>query len=337
MGRFLRYGLGFALIVSIWFWWMLRPVGLIADGPVVVRIEQGDSFSHVTSELKLQRIIRSSFAFSVYGRLTGASVNLKPGSYEFTGKESVSEILDAIRDGRITVRRVTIPEGLTVAQIDALMASKGLGKEGDILHCAFTCDFSTFEFLPSKNVGTETNGYGSRLEGYLFPETYAISEVEYVPKFFLELMLGEFRRRVIVRYGDEIAESGRSLGDTVTMASLIEEETRKDEERATVSGILWKRLDNRIVLAVDATTRYELQKPTAPLLKTELESDHAYNTRRKLGLPPSSIANPGEASIVAAIRPESSDYWYYLHDSTGVIRYAVTNDEHNLNKAKYLR
>lgn len=337
MRRIIKLLVWALILFSLWFWFMLRAVGTIESGPVTVMVTPGDSLSVITTSLKEQGVIRSSFAFGLYGRFTGAASSLKPGAYKFTGDESVGEILDMLEDGRITVSRVTIPEGLTVAQIDALMAGKGLGKLGDILHCAFACDFATFEFLPTKNAGTEASGYGSRLEGYLFPETYSISSVEYVPKFFLEQMLGEFRRRIIEEHQMDIQKSGRTLADIVIMASLIEEETREADERATVSGILWKRLDNRTVLGVDATTRYQLGKQTSALTKTELESDHAYNTRRKQGLPPSPIANAGEPSFVAALRPKESVYWYYLHGTDGIIRYAVTNDEHNANKAKYLR
>ncbi|MEQ1848983.1 MAG: endolytic transglycosylase MltG [Candidatus Peribacteraceae bacterium] len=336
MKKLIKLALWILVLFSVWFWWSLRPVGEF-DSPAAVSIESGDSFATVTEKLATQNILRSALIFQLYGRVVGATTSIKPGTYSFTGNESVSTILDMIKNGRVRVTKVTIPEGLTVAQIDELMASKGLGKPGDIIHCAFTCDFSSFDFLPTKHFGTESQGYGSRLEGFLFPETYAISEEEYVPKFFLEQMLGEFRRRIITKLEQQIRSSGRTLSDVINMASLIEEESRKDDERAVISGILWKRLENRVVLGVDATTRYELMKPTQPLTKVELESDHAYNTRRTQGLPPTPIANPGEASVKAALTPTSSDFWYYLHGKDGQIRYAKTNDEHNQNKYQYLK
>lgn len=336
MFRLLKLVLWLCAFFLLWMWWVLRPVGALPE-PARIVIEQGDSLTGVSRSLHDAGLVRSAFAFRLYGRFTGAATSLKPGAYVFTGEESVRTIIDMIEDGHITVSRVTIPEGLTVAQIDALLAGKGLGKPGDILHCAFTCDFSTFDFLPTRNAGTESQGFGSRLEGYLFPETYSISDEEYVPKFFLEQMLGEFRRRVVTKYGAEIEQSQRTLADVTIMASLVEEESRKDDERAVVAGILWKRLDNGIILGVDATTRYQFGKITEPLTRAELESDHPYNTRRKQGLPPTPIANAGEASFVAALRPTATQYWYYLHAPSGEIHYAETNDEHNLNKSRYLR
>ena len=104
-----------------------------------------------------------------------------------------------------------------------------------------------------------------------------------------------------------------------------------------VSGILWKRFDEGMGLGVDAAIRYILDKPTAVLTRVDLEVDSPYNLRKYRGLPPGPIANPGIRSIEAALRPQASDYYYYLHGTDGVIRYAVTNDEHNENKARYLR
>jgi UPF0755 protein len=150
-------------------------------------------------------------------------------------------------------------------------------------------------------------------------------------------MLGTFRKRIIAAHAEEIKAGGKTLADIVTMASLIEKESRYDDERAMVSGILWKRFDAGTLLGVDATVRYRVSKKTEPLTKTDLLIDSAFNTRRIRGLPPSPITNPGESSIMAALQPKDSSYWYYLHGNDGVIRYAVTNDEHNVNKARYLR
>ncbi len=121
------------------------------------------------------------------------------------------------------------------------------------------------------------------------------------------------------------------------MASLIEKEAAGDSERGTISGILWKRLDEGIVLGVDAAVRYAVQKePREPLTRADLESDSPYNIRVRAGLTPGPIANPGLASIEAALKPQASPYYYYLHGTDGQIRYATTNEEHNVNKAKYL-
>ncbi len=337
MKKILLFVVAFGILGSLWFFYALAPVDSSNTKNIPVTIEQGSSLSAIAAKLSDAELIRSVSAFKIYARFTGAAGKLQAGVFGLNPAQSVQEITDTIVSGKSQELNVTIPEGLTVAEIDRLMASKGLGKEGDILDCAFNCDFSTFEFLPPKAAGTREQGIGSRLEGYLFPDTYAVSPTDYVPKFFLERMLGNFRKRIVTQYAAEAKREGMTFGGFVTMASLVEAESRHAEERAIIAGILWKRLQNRVVLGVDATTRYELGKKTEPLTKTDVETVSPYNTRRTQGLPPSPIGNAGESSFLAALRPKDSSYWYYLHDPKGIIHYAVTNDEHNANRAKYLR
>lgn len=328
------------VLVALGTWWVshgLSPVDPEAKTSIFVKIESGESLSKIAATLEEKGLIRSPFMFKTYAKFAKASSKLQAGTFGLKKSQTLSEIMEIIRSGKSEEMMITIPEGLTVAEIDSLMAAKGFGSPGDIIDCAFRCDFSTFDFLPSKAGGSAQLGYGSRLEGYLFPETYAVNTTEYVPKFFLERMLGTFRKKIVNGFADQILESGRTLPEIVTMASLIEEESRRGEERPIVAGILWKRIDNGVLLGVDATTRYQLQKKTEPLTKADFETVSAYNTRRNQGLPPSPIANAGESAFLAALKPEESRYWYYLHGKDGVIRYAVTNDEHNVNRGRYLR
>lgn len=324
-------------IFLVWFVLALRPVDSSDTKAQGVTIEQGSGVAVIANLLEERRLIRSSFAFKLSARWKGVSTKLQAGSFALSPSQSASEIIEMLQSGKTEEFNVTIPEGYLVADIDALMASKGLGAPGDIIDCAFRCDFETFDFLPTTAGATAAEQIGSRLEGYLFPETYSVSSLDYHPKFFLERMLGTFRSRVVTKYAEDIEASGRTLHEIVTMASLVEKESRRDDERATVAGILWKRLENGVVLGVDAVTRYAVKKPKQPLTKIDLETPSPYNTRRTQGLPPSPIANAGEKSFIAVLHPEESPYWYYLHDPQGIIRFAVTNDEHNLNKARYLR
>ncbi len=325
------------IIFAGWFWLNTRPVDASSKQNILVKIESGDSLSSITATLAEKDLIRSETAFKWYARAAGTSGKIKAGAFLLNPSQSASEILEVLTTGKSQQISVTIPEGYSVSDIDALMASKGLGASGAILDCAFRCDFSTFDFLPLKAVGNRELGYGSRLEGYLFPETYYIDIADYQPKFFLERLLGTFRKRVITAYEADIKKSGRSLGDLVIMASIVEKESRVGTERPIVAGILWKRLDTGIALGVDATLRYALGKPTGAITQTDLGSTTVYNTRTNRDLPPSPIANVGESAIRATLHPETSGYWYYLHDPSGLIHYAVTNDEHNQNRARYLR
>lgn len=331
----------FALVafvaIFLWYQWALRPIAPTSDVREVVRIPSGASVADIGMLLEEKGIIRSARAFSLHVRSNGKEKELKAGSFVLYPSQSVPELVKILRTGIAQEAVVTIPEGFTVKDIDALLAEKGLIGAGALMRCARECDFSSFGFLPVPSPLPSPAGRGENVEGYLFPDTYFVVRDEFVPKFFLERLLSTFRRNIIDALGEEVNKSGRSLHEIVTMASLIEEETRAEEERPIVSGILWKRFDAKKGLDVDAATRYILEKPTGKLTAKDLNVNSPYNTRKFRGLPPGPIANPGLKSIFAALRPKDSPYWYYLHDRGGVIHYAETNDEHNLNKWQYLR
>ena len=218
----------------------------------------------------------------------------------------------------------TIPEGLTIKEIDARIADFEYAELGEFLRCVQeTCDFSDYTFLPENR---------ANWEGYFFPETFAINPENFSVELLGRKMLNEFEKRA-----DAIGIlDNENLADIVNMASMIEKETRADEERPIVSGILWKRLDEGWVLGVDATVRYFTGNASDALTYDELNTENPYNTRMNSGLPPTAICNPGESSLSASANPEESVYYYYLHGEDGQIHYAETNDGHNVNKRNYL-
>jgi len=304
------------------------------DLAMEIHILSGMTVRDIATELKEQGIVPSATAFRWYLQSQGLDTGIRIGTFEIPSGASFAEIAKILRETQGGQLVVTVPEGFTVTQIDGLLAKKGVIQLGELLACSKgKCDFSSFDFLPSTVL---SGGRGGALEGYLFPDTYYVDPNDFVAKFFLERMLGTFRSRIIDGLSEDIASSNRSLEEIMTMASLIEREAANDAERPMIAGILWKRFDAHQGLAVDATVRYAIEKETEPLTKSDLESNSPYNTRKYAGLPPGPIANPGLASIKAALHPVESPYWYYLHGNDGQIRYAETNDEHNANKAKYL-
>ncbi len=333
MKKLLLILVGLFILTFLWYRWSLRAPG-DASQTVTVTVEKGMGVAAIAEELSEAGMIKSPRAFRWYNRWNGTQGQLKAGVYRLNAGMTVQEVVEAMTDGVNQEVKITIPEGYSVKDIDRLIASEGLAPEGAILECAQTCDFSTFDFLPP-SAGLAARG--GKLEGYLFPETYFVNAADFVPKFFLERLLGEFRKRVVNDLDAEIKASGHSLHEVVTMASLVEEEAKGDEQRRTVAGILWSRIEQGIGLYVDATTRYIVDKPTAALTTADLAVDSPYNTRLYRDLPPGPIANPSLQSIKATINPIETPYLYYLHGSDGQIRYAETNDEHNRNKALYLR
>ena len=339
--KYVRSIVTVVIVVVIAFGWYrhaLSPVDASSDAPVTVTIPGGAPLGYIAAELKNKDVIRSTWAFAIRVRLTGKASLLRAGSYVFRESMSVDDILAVLTGGAPGEVSVTIPEGFTVADIDRLMAEKGFTATGAIIACAKTCDFAEFSFLPSdKRATVLADAPGGRIEGYLYPDTYFVGGEGSDPDAFLSRLLSTFQAKVVVGLKDDVAASKKPLHDVVTMASLVEKEAAGDSERPTIAGILWKRLDVGMILGVDASVRYAVGKRTEPLTNADLDVDSPYNIRAKQGLPPGPIANPGLASIKAALHPETTPYFYYLHGTDGKIHYATTNDGHNANRAKYLR
>ncbi|MFA6039160.1 MAG: endolytic transglycosylase MltG [Candidatus Peribacteraceae bacterium] len=317
-----------------WYYRSLRPVDAGDAVRQMVDIPQGSSVTAIADILKQKGVIRSPLAFRLSAKFRGVQAQMKAGTFVLRKSQSTSDVIGILTRGHGEEASVTIPEGFSVQDIDTLLAVQGITANGEITSCAQTCDFSTYAFLPS---GTGQLDRGGKLEGYLFPDTYFIVKDEFVPKFFLERQLNTFRKRVVEGLAEDLRTSKRSLHEIITMASLVEEETRTEEERPVVAGILWKRFDEGMGLGVDAAVRYAVNKPRDAITKDDLEVDSPYNLRKVRGLPPGPIANPSLSSIKAALHPKETAYWYYLHDGNGTIHYAVTNDEHNANRARYLQ
>jgi UPF0755 protein len=215
---------------------------------------------------------------------------------------NIPEIAQKIILGDIAKIKVTIPEGSTLKEIEEKLGVK----------------------LPEEN-----------LEGYLFPDTYYFP-VDVTGEEVVRIMRENFEKK-ISPYKKEIEKSGKTLQEILIMASLLEKEVKTKEEKELVSGILWKRLKYGIPLQVDATITYITGKKTIKIPLEDLQIDSPYNTYKYKGLPPAPICNPGLESILAALYPKESEYWYYLSIPEGKTLFFKTLKEHNLAKAKYLK
>lgn len=162
-------------------------------------------------------------------------------------------------------------------------------------------------------------------EGYLFPDTYFFTSKE-TPEEIIEKMENNFK-----------VKAGDVQKDILIMASIIEKEARKPEDRRIISGILWKRIKEGMPLQVDAVFDYLLDKASHEITQADLKMDSPYNTYKHKGLPPTPICNPGLDAINAALNPVDSKYWYYLSDRNGTTHYAATFEQHKQNKFKFLR
>jgi len=157
----------------------------------------------------------------------------------------------------------------------------------------------------------------------------------------LQIIDKNFQKKVLKNQASEIQKSGMEINQILTLASIVERETRQASDRAIVAGILLKRLENSWPLQVDATIQYAVGKKgdwwPSNLTREDLEVNSPYNTYLNRGLPPGAICNPGLSSIISVLQPKQTDYWFYISDKNGVMHYAKTGEEHGANVEKYLR
>jgi UPF0755 protein len=312
------------------------------SGEKIVEIEKGRGSREIADFLEKEGVIRSKFFFLLYLFLTRKSSDLKPGFYSFKSPINILQVVEKLVKGDIIKERFTIIEGWNLRDIGLYFEDKGISPAEKFWALAGSpalnplennfvplIDFSKeYEFLADKpkNVG---------LEGYLFPDTYEFIKGEALENI-VRKMLNNFDRKLKPEIREEIQRQGKSIYSVVIMASLLEKEVRTLEDKKIVSGILWKRLENNMPLQVDATITYLTGKKTTRISVEETQIDSPYNTYKHKGLPVAPISNPGLQSILAAVYPQESPYWYYLSTPEGETIFSTTLKEHNIAKAKYL-
>lgn len=310
--------------------YLATPVDKNSTARIVVNVESGETGKDIAKKLDQLGLIPSRWAFYWYIKRSQMDFRLEAGKFILKKSMTIPEIAEALLHGRSEEVVVIIREGLTIDQVDQYLTDQLWLPSGMFSQCAKTCVIEeNFKFLHSRPAGQS-------LEGYLFPDTYFEDPEKIIPKSLIMRMLWNFDAKLTPEFRSAIANSGYSIHQIATMASLIEKESRKSEEKPIIAGILWKRFKEKLSLDVDATVRYALNKWTEPLTLQDLAINSPYNTRKRVGLPPGPISNFGLESLKAAIYPEKSPYYFYLHDAEGNIHYAKTNKEHNENKRKFL-
>jgi UPF0755 protein len=232
---------------------------------------------------------------------------------------------------------IFFPEGLTFNQTAAKFTEKGFLDEERFTRVADEYGFK-YDFIEQ----IPDNGRYNRLEGYLFPDTY-IFDMTKPEETAIDKMLSNFDRKFKDVYKERLETIGMTMDDIIIIASLIEKEAQVDEERETISGVIYNRLNSSDpslnYLQIDATIQYHFINETGSvkeqLLTEDTKIDMPYNTYMYPGLPVGPICNPGEKSIIAALFPEDHDYYYYVAKGDGSHAFARTLKEHNSNVIKY--
>jgi len=307
------------------------PVDLSSSESFSINIKKGMSAKEIAGILEENNLIRNETTFYYYVRLTGADKSIIAGRYDLNKSMNVPDILEKISKIGSSEATITIQEGLTISQIDDKLFEMEVIKDNEFENAVKAFDsYEDYWFL-DRDSQSELD---LPLEGYLYPDTYFIDTVDFSSEAFILLLLDNFQKK-IETLKSPTDSSGKSMHDTITMASILQREVRTPDDFAIVSGILWKRLESNWHIGADATILYITKKNT--ITAEDLEIDNPYNTRLHVGMPPGPICNPDIEHIAASITPEDSEYWYYLTTlDTGEVIYARNNDEHNVNKAKYL-
>lgn len=299
----------------IWMFLELRPVPSQPDHKISIDVHKGDTFRQVTIELQKKGLIRNAFASRIYMMLVKHHLIVEAGHYAFPPGTSLSDILYSMEHGQTVseVVKVTFPEGFTVRQMANRLAQSGICSASAFMNAVQTGHYteSFLKQLPNNPL------IKTRLEGYLFPDTYDFLKGEN-PHEIVNEMLEEFSIQVTAQMFAQMHQEHLTLNHVITEASLIEREDYVPAEKPIIASVINNRLKRGMKLQIDSTIEYILGHHTI-LTDADTRVKNPYNTYLYYGLPPGPIANPGIASIEAVLHPAHTDYFYYVarYDGTG--------------------
>ena len=274
------------------------------SGEVVVQVMPGQTAADVATTLRDEDVVASRTAFLEVANPDPRAASIQPGFYRLLGQMKAADAFELLLDPTARILgRVTIPEGYTVPQtLEALAA----GTEIPLADYQAAAGDPALELPP----------YAEGLEGFLFPATYEV-EPGMTALDVLRMMVARFTQAADAVDLEARADAlGISPYEAVTIGSLIERESRLDDELPKVARVVYNRLDQNIPLGIDAAVLFGLGRTSGGLTASDLAEDTPYENRRQTGLPPTPIASPGEAALTAALTPADGDWLYYVLAST---------------------
>jgi len=291
-----------------------------------VEIPAGAGSRAIGERLVAAGVIRDHLTYRAALWISGRARKLQAGEYRFTEPLTPLAVLDKLARGDVYVVQVTFREGLTIAEMAKVFEAHGFGPASAF--AAAAQDGSLIHALDPA---------ARNLEGYLFPETYSLPR-HGDASHLVRMMVDRFERVFTPQLKAAADERGMSVRQAVTLASIVEKETARADERPLVAAVYENRLRIGMGLQCDPTVIYALQlagRYTGNLHHDDLAFDSPYNTYRYAGLPPGPIASPGKASLEAAVNPANADYLYFVSRNDGSHEFARTLDEHNRNVHKF--
>jgi UPF0755 protein len=293
------------------------------DNQVIFSVHSGENFNQMSRRLFDQRIIRQPLKFSWYARLKGLDKKIKAGEYVLSASLTPKQILSAMIRGKVALYKVTIPEGYNLYQIAVLLSQNKIMTEKVFIQKA-----TDVSFVTKKGIEAQT------FEGYLFPETYHFPK-DVSPDKIIATMVRRFHEVYLPEWKQRAEELNMTVHQIVTLASIIEKETGAAFERPLISSVFHNRLKRGMRLASDPTVIYGIKDFNGNLTRRDLKKKTPYNTYRIRGLPPGPIANPGKASIKAALYPAKTDYLYFVSKKDSTHQFSTNLKDHNRAVRKY--
>jgi UPF0755 protein len=271
-------------------------------------------------------VIRDELAFRAALWWTGRSRGLQAGEYRFDRPLAAVDVIERLARGDVYTRRLTFPEGLTIREMADVFEMRGFGRRAAFIEAA-----SNASLITSLDPGADD------LEGYLFPETYALPR-DVPAERLVALMVDRFRAVYTDEWRRRADAEGLTTRQVVTLASLVEKETAQPDERPVVAAVYRNRMKIGMALQADPTVVYAMQKAgtyNGNIRREDLAIDSPYNTYRYPGLPPGPIAAPGARSIEAVLMPATVPYLYFVSRNDGSHVFSQTLEEHNRNVREF--
>jgi UPF0755 protein len=293
-----------------------------------VEIPQGAGPAGIARRLAQAGVVRNTLTFRIAVWVTGEGRRLQAGEYRFDHPVSARQVVEKIARGEVYLRPLTFPEGLTMRQMAELYEQKGFGTAAEFLAAA-------------RNVSlvSAIDPAAEDLEGYLFPDTYALPRRATADQLVARMVAG-FQKALTPQVRQNASARGLDVRQLVTLASIVEKETGTASERPLVAAVYSNRLKIGMGLQCDPTVIYALERAgryNGNLTRENLLFDSPYNTYRYPGLPPGPIANPGRGSLEAAASPAAVPYLYFVSRNDGTHAFATTLEEHNRNVEEFQR
>lgn len=317
---------------------MMNPVSEQSE-TVTVNIENGSTPDQIGKMLKQSNLIKDDFVFKIYVRLNNVS-DMKAGEYELNKNMGVSQIIETLQEGPDTKKKtvnITFLEGKNMRWIAKTIAEKTNNTEDDVYQILTDSTYlqsiiDKYWFITDEI--TNSNIYYS-LEGYLFPDTYNFKSKDVTVETIFNTMLDQMESK-LEPYKNDIQSSKISVHKLLTTASIVELEAANPEDRTGVASVIYNRIKNNMSIGSDVTTYYAVKVDMSErdLRQSELNTYNPYNTRgpnMQGKLPVGPICCVGIKSIEAALKPDETDYLYFVADKNGKIYFAKTVQEHNNN------